>query len=258
MTNPWHPETAAPRPSLRIGGLIAQTFRLLFTRFTMLFPLAFFPALALALLDWGTSAPLPENYDPAVNGLPTPSYAELGVGIATSVLGFFITGFMCLAALDAVMGRRHTIAEYTRQTLRQILPIAVLGLLITLLGGLALALFIVPGLYVFARFLPWVEAVVFEDAGWSGLGRAQQLTEGYRWPLAGAVLLMGMIVFGLFLLITPLLVSAADSGFALTVIGAFASALYYSLGAIFTALIYARLREIKEGMTIEQIAATIG
>jgi hypothetical protein len=259
VTTPWNPTNpAAPRPPLGVTGLLTQTFRLLFARFTTLFPLAFVPALVLALLNWGVSAPIPADFDPMVDPLPLPSWGELLLGLASTVIGFFIIGFMCLAALDAVMGRSHTIAEYTRQALRQLLPIGVLGILLSIGAGIGAVFFIVPGLYILARFLPWVEAVVFEDAGWSGLSRAQDLTEGYRWPLVGAVIAMAVIVLALILLISPLAYLVVGSGLLSALLEAVVSGLYYALIAIFTALVYARLRAVREGLSIEQIAATIG
>lgn len=260
MDTPWKPTEgpAASLPPLGIGRLIAQTFRLFFARFTTLFPLAFVPALVLALLNWGVSAPIPADFDPATDALPMPSWSEVILGLAGMVLGFFVIGFMCLAALDAVMGRSHTIGQYTRQAIRQLLPIGVLGILLSIAASLGAVFFILPGLYILARFLPWVETVVFEDAGWSGLGRAQDLTQGYRWPLVSAVILMALIVLALILLISPLLYLVAGSGLLSALLEAVVSGIYYALIAIFTALIYARLREVKEGKTIEQIAATIG
>lgn len=256
MDTPWKPTDgpAAHLPPLGIGRLIAQTFRLLVTRFTTLFPLAFVPALVLELLNWGVSTPIPVDFDPMTDTLPMPSWSEVIVGLAGMVVGFFVIGFMCLAALDAVMGRTHTIGQYTRQAIRQLLPIGTLGILLSIAAGIGAVFFLVPGLYILARFLPWVETVVFEDAGWSGLGRAQQLTEGYRWPLVSAVILMTLIV----LLISLLGYAVSGSGLLAALLEAVVSGFYYALIAIFTALIYARLREVKEGKTIEQIAATIG
>ncbi len=259
MSNtPWKTTDAAPRPPLGVFALTGQTFRLLFANFATLFPLAFVPALALALLNWAAMPRLAEDFDPALDAFPMPGVGDFVLGLLGTVIGFFVIGFMCLAALDAVMGRTHTIAQYTQQALRQIVPIGVLGVLLSIAAALGAVFFIVPGLYILARFLPWVEAVVFEDVGWGGLSRAQDLTEGYRWPLVGAVLLMGAIVVTIIVAISPIVFALAGSGLVVVLLEAVVTGFYYALIAIFTALIYARLREVKEGMTIPRIAATIG
>ena len=240
-------------PPLGVTAIIAQTFRLLFANLGMLFPLAFVPALVVALLGWATApaAPLP-GADPAIPDVPTAM--ELVFALVAALIGFFIMGFMSLASLDAVLGKRHTVSEYTAQTLRHLLPIVVLGILLSIGVGIGLVFLLVPGLYLAARFLPWIQAVVFENAGWSGLARASELTEGYRWPLVGALLAMSVVVVAISLLIAVLTVGG---GLLAVLVNAVISGVYYALISVFTALVYARLREIKEGLSISQIAALI-
>jgi hypothetical protein len=243
-----------PLPPLGIGALVAQSFRLLFANFGTLFPLAFVPALLLAVLGWVTQ-PAEMPADPTAIPDLGFSLGTFLVGLLAALVGFFVMGFMSLAALDAVLGKRHTVAEYTAQTLRHLVPIVVLSIVLSIAVFFGLLLLVVPGLYLAARFLPWIQAVVFENAGWSGLARANQLTEGYRWPLVGAVLLMGIIIVAASLVIAPLAVM--PGGLIGVLVEAVVSGLYYALVSIFTALVYARLREVKEGLGIPQIAALI-
>lgn len=245
-------------PPLGAGRIVAQSFGLLLAKFSTVFPMAFVPALALSLLNRAAwpAAPMAEGGEAAMPAVP--SFGALMLGSLSMVLSYFVVGVLCLVALDAVIGKTHSVGQYARQAARHLLPIAVLGIVISVLAGLGFALLIVPGLYVVARFLPWVEAVVFENSGWRGLGRAQELTEGYRWQLAGAVLLMGGVIVGLAMLAGSALYTV-ENNFALSVlVESFVSAIYYALFAIFTALVYARLREVKEGVSVEQIAASIG
>jgi hypothetical protein len=234
---------------LGIGALIASSFRMLARHFGFLFPIAFVPALGLAALGAGIAPP-----DTAA----MPDAGDLFLLLASAVLSFLVTGIMCLAALDALLGKRHAIGEYLGQALRHLAPIAGLGLAVSLAAGVGFAALFVPGLYVLARYLPLVPAIVFENAGWSGLGRAQDLTEGYRWPIAGAILAMGAIGIGLLVVLGPVLMAAGQSLVLAVLLEAVFSGLYYALAAIFTALVYLRLREIREGTTADDIAAGIG
>jgi hypothetical protein len=257
---------AGPRPALGAFGLVGQSIRLLFAHFAFLFPLAFVPALALAILGWivdpgmGMDAGMGEGMAPGMGPMMSGTdVALVAAALAADVLvGFVVTGVMCLAALDAILGKRHTTGEYVAQTLRHLAPIVVLGIILYVLAGVGIALFVLPGLYVLARFLPWVAAIVFENAGWSGLTRAQELTEGYRWPLAGAIALFALLGLALAGVLAPFIALGATAGGLLLVpIQAAGTALYYALLAIFTALVYARLREIHEGMSTADIAASI-
>lgn len=242
-------------PGLDVFRIVSDTFGLLFSKFSTIYPLAFVPAALLALLDLAGSGAMPP---PDGTMMTAPGFETLVVGFVGMLLSYFVAGFLCLVALDAVIGRTHTVEQYARQAARHILPIAGLGLVVSLLAGFGFVLLILPGFYVIGRFLPWIEAVVFEDTGWRGLGRAQELTEGYRWQLAGAAVLMVIAIVGLGLLAGTAMVAIGTNIVLGLLAQAVISAFYYALFAIFTALVYARLREIKEGVTVEQIAASIG
>lgn len=244
-----------PAPALGILGLIGSSFRLLFANFGFLYPLAFLPLLALALLQ-AVVAPPERFVDPAASVLPEFTVGVLVLLVVNVIVGYAVTGVTCLAALDALLGKRHTAGEYLRQTLRHLGPIVLFGTLIGIAVALGLALLIVPGVYLAARYLPWTPAVVFENAGWSGLARAQDLTAGYRWPLAGGIVLFGLAIVAAVLLIAQLFGLAGGSMILTLLVEAAAAGLYYAIVAVFTALVYLRLREIKEGVTSAEVAAS--
>ncbi len=227
-------------------SLVWRSLSLLGAHFAFLFPLAAIPSVILAAVSYGLAPELTEG---------TELSAGLGVSILVEILvSFLITGVMCLASIDALLGKRHTIGEYLGQTLRHLGPIIVLGVLVSIATGLGFVLLVVPGLYILARYLPWTAAVVFENAGWSGLGRAQGLTEGYRWPLMIACLGLGVIILGAILALSPLLAVGVTSGLLAILLEGVLSGVYNALIAIFVALAYLRLRELKEGLSIAQIA----
>jgi hypothetical protein len=240
--------------ALGVLGLIGRSFRLFAANLGFLFPLAFVPALALSAVtylavDGGGADAGPQ----AVGGT-----AGLVVLLLNLMVGFVVTGVMCLARIDAALGKRHTVGEYLGQTMRHLGPIVVLGTLLSVATALGTFLVLLPGLYVAARFLPWAPAIVFENEGWGGLGRAQALTEGHRWPLVGGLLLLGVLVIGLLVVSGPILFTAAGAGVLSVLIEAVLTGLYYALIAVFSAVVYLRLREIRDGITPAEVAASIG
>jgi hypothetical protein len=245
------------RPPLGAGRLVADSVRLLFRHFGRLFPLAFVPALVVSALAALVAPAIDTDLDPAASPVPALGPGFFLVGLVEVLLGAVVSGVLSLAAIDAVIGKRHGVNEYLAQTLRHLVPILLLGLLVSLATVIGFALFILPGLYVIARYLVYVPAIVFEDAGFAGINRAQDLTRFYRWPLVGAVLLVGLLMLGVTLVLGPLAYAAAGIGVLILLADAILAALYYALIAIFTALVYARLREIKEGLDPRAIAATI-
>lgn len=241
-------------PSLGIGDLIGRSLRLLITHFGFLFPIAFVPALIATVIgQFADGQTITDDLAPLQSSLPGPA-AFLAIAVSIFI-SFLVTGVMCLAALDALFGKRHTVGEYLRQTTRHIAPIVLVGALVYVAAGFAAILLLVPGLYILARYLPWTPAIVFENSGWAGLARAQELTVGYRWPLVASVTIIGLIIVSLMFLLAP--IAIAGGTLVDILVEATFTGIYYALISIFSALVYVRLREIREGATITDLAAGI-
>lgn len=233
--------------TLGIGGLLRTTLRLTGEGFGRMFPAAFAVSLVSAgLANWfAPSDPLP--------GLrPDLIWAAL----ADLLLGTLLTGVLCLFAIDVAIRRRHSLEQYIRQAARQLLPLLIFTIAISIAIGIGIVFLVVPGLYAAARYLPYAATTVFEDAGWQGITRAETLTRGYRWPLAGL-----LAVF--FLLILLVGIPAGVLAGALGPVAAFLSEAFYAafgylLGAAFTAAVYLRLRQLQDGVSTAEIAATVG
>lgn len=255
---------ADPAAARRFGAhdILMRSIGLFFSSFGSLFALAFVPALLVTLLGrWaegsitGGAGP---NLDPASSSLAFVSGPLVLAIVANLVVSAAASGLLCLAAMDAALGTRHGTGQYLAQTLRRILPLMLLPIVYAFAAGLASLLLIVPGLYVMARYAPLTPAIVFDDAGWSGLTRARDLTVNYRWPLVGLIVFVALLGI--------LLTMAIGLGFtALPPVGggvAFlfevvATAVYFAYAAVLQALIYLRLRALNEGMTVADVAATI-
>jgi len=199
---------------------------------------------------WGTRAVTPN--DPLPGLRPDLIWAAL----ADMLLGTLLTGVLCLVAIDVAILRRHSLGQYLRQAARQLLPLLIFTLAISIAIGIGIVFLVVPGLYAAARYLPYAATTVFEDAGWQGITRAETLTRGYRWPLAGllAVFFLLILLVGI-----PAGVLAGTLGPVPAFLSeAFFAALGYLLGAAFTAAVYLRLRQLQDGVSTAEIAATVG
>lgn len=241
-------------PPFGVPALVTAAFRAFLRHFGFLFPLAFFPLLAaeaLIFLATGVSPMSPaEGQAMGLNFVLALSISLL-IGVATG-------GALCLAALDALLGTRHSLGDYVRQTLRHLPPLLALSILVSLAMGLGFALFVLPGIYVAARFVTLLPAILFENLGWRALDRAQSLTAGYRWPIAGAILAASVFAVTILLGVGYAAALAGEAPVLDLLLGFAAQIAYYVFAAVFSATIYLRLREIKEGETAEAIAASIG
>ena len=240
-------------PPLGATRLIGDSFRFLFANFGLLFPLALVPAL---LAQAASIALLPDaSLDPEAPISLGPGFAIVSIG--GSLVWYLTLAVMSLLIVDLAAGGRRSLDSYLREVLPHTFTLLVLGLLISFAAALGFLLFIIPGLYIAAQFFVWVQCVTVENEGMAGLGRAQTLTKGYRWPIAGAMLLIGVMAVGVLLVLTPAIAANAESagGLILSLLSALLEALLYAVFGVYTTLVYLRLREIKDGVGPADIAA---
>ncbi|MCE7029287.1 hypothetical protein [Jiella avicenniae] len=177
------------------------------------------------------------------------------VVVAPILIYSLLTAVLVLAAYDAKAGREAAVGAYVGTALRQILPLVLLSIAAWLLIGLGFALLIVPGLWLLGVLAVYVPAIVVEGAGFSALARSARLTKGYRWPLVGFMILVYVVFYvvgfaigivgGFLVGISPILFLALQ-GIVTGLAAAFAS--------IAVAVAYARLREMKDGVGISDLA----
>ncbi|MDN3721053.1 hypothetical protein QW131_22225 [Roseibium salinum] len=203
------------------------------------------------------------GFDVAI-GVEEPQFTSAGSGFAFAlsaivnmVVYSFATALLVQLAYDAKLGRPVQIGRYFAPALSALVPLGILSIVVSIIVGLGFALFIVPGLWLYAVFSVMAPAVVIERVGFGGMGRSATLTKEYRWPIAGA-LLLGILCVVVINLVAGLLMGvivAVGGTFLGLIIFAAVSTVGAGFVSIVIALIYARLREIKEGVSVDQIAS---
>lgn len=253
-------QTGAP---LGVGSIVGESFTILMRHILSVLLLAVVPTLlgflvSAALLGWGASLGIDKKplVEPA-DFVPT----VLSI-IFQVVANGLTTALIVQLAYDAKLQRPLKLGRYVGPAVRAAVPIAILGVVSTLIMGIGLAALVVPGLWAYAVFSMMPAAVVIEKVGFGGLGRSASLTKEYRWPILGTFVVIFIVIVGINLvsnLLIRLLVGGLAGGAAGMVIGGLAltmtTALGYGLSSVAVALIYARLREIKEGTSVRDIAA---
>lgn len=187
----------------------------------------------------------------------------------------FTTGLLVQLAYDAKLGRRIKVGRYLRPALTAMPAILVLSLAIFLMllagqfvlmmiGTVSpfLAIITLPANFVFylwilGTFSVLAPSVIIERVGFRGLGRSAALTRDYRWPIIGTLFLVGMCTLGLYIAAGFVigLISLVLPPLAGSLLFAALSTAGTGILSIAVSLIYARLREIKEGIGLDEIAA---
>lgn len=259
----------APKLPLGVGNIIGETFSIFFKNIAKIASLAFVPSvLALIVsgvtvgwgLTFGTVDPLSEP-----GALPG---AGFGIGIAVSsifgMIAYGLTiGLLVQVAYDAKQGRSRSFMAYFAPAMRSLVPLVLVIILVTIMVSLAMIALVIPGLWVYAVFSVVIPAIVIERTGFGGMRRSAELTKDYRWPIVGALFVVIILTFVLSIVVGFVagLIAAAvgNSGiFGILVSLVIYGLLYavtYGLSSVSIALIYARLREIKEGVSVDELAA---
>ena len=247
---------------LGAGSIIADTFNILFRNFLAVMIMGFFPSLAFIFLEASIVSWDYALFDEADAG-------EVGFGLTILlivlevVLNGLITALLVQIAYDAKLGRPMTIGAYVNRTRAVIMPIFYVSIAVGILVGLGALALVLPGLWLLAVFYVAVPAVVMEEEhAMDAMERSSSLTKEYRWPIVGIIILMYILVIGVALggaAVIGLVVDAIGAGLlAHGVSAVFLScviALTSGFLAVSAALVYARLRQIKEGVGVDELAS---
>ncbi|MEL6204000.1 MAG: hypothetical protein AAFR47_01635 [Pseudomonadota bacterium] len=268
-------DIGAPQEPFGVGAVISESFSIFFKRLIPIlivgFVVFFLASLVSALLlgmDVATGQTDPFGIDPT-GDLTGPTGGEIAGFFVSALFGLIAYSLMVsvfvLLAYDAKLGRPARLGGYFGAALPVIVPTIVLSVVMWILIVFGFLLLIVPGLWLAALFSVVIPAIVIERAGYSALGRSAQLTKGYRWSIVGVYAVMFLIVIVVSLILGAVIAGLAalllagggtvgfGSGLTFLAINAVTSALSYGFTAIMSAIIYARLRELKEGVSVASL-----
>ena len=249
---------------LGVGRILSDSFSILFRDVFRLSMIAFIPAFAASSFHaWSVFS--------AVNLIfMDPSLAFVYHFVVPPLNVFLsITAFSLAAGLaaqlvnDARLNRRSKFGIYLGSVIPAIIPIMILTIAVVVF-----ALFVgvltagIGALWVWAVFSVIAPAAAIERAGFGAMRRSEFLTKEYRWPIAGVLLVVATTTYLLSIAAEYL----ATYAFSIMPFGLPALFVYVAMGAaivgpgfayggIIVALIYARLRDIKEGGDPERVAA---
>lgn len=250
-----------PVAPLGVGAIVSESFSILFKNFGTVMLLALVPTLAGIVISgllngWGYALGVA---DPSlVGGVPSVAAIILDLIIQMVVYGI-ATALLIQVAYDSKLGRSTNVASYIGPAMSAALPIAVLVTVAGILSTIGLVLLVIPGLWIYAVYSMVSPTIVIEKAGYGAMGRSVELTRGYRWPIVGAVIIVTIcsaLIGGAIGFVVAMVGGAVGGGLLVSlVLVALASAFGVGLGGISLSLIYARLREIKEGVSVDQIAS---
>ncbi len=287
-------EIAFQKQPLGVGAIISDTFSILFSNFLRLMVLGligmFGSAIVFGIFFAIIVGMVGVGIEDLANGptLSTFSFVFIAITIAGGAMAYlfpfvFIAALVSSFSYDVKLGRRNPIWSYVKLALPAVIPITLsfIGLVIVFFVGMFITLivvafvpligpllffvvFLTAPLWAYATVYVMVPACVVEKSGLRCVGRSFKLTRDYRWPIVGLSLLLSIVSFVVLFalgilseLLGPVIgLQNTTLGDIITIALAIVVFVFAaSFGAISVALTYARLREIKEGVDVDQIAA---
>lgn len=263
---------------LGIGAVIGDTFSVFFRRFLQVTILGMLPTLLAGLFSFWVISPL--LFDQGTR------YLAVALNATVSMIGAGIAAALVIRyTFDARSGRRMRFGNYFSSTAQVLGPLTVCSVVTggaIVVAGLA---FIAPAmmtgslimvlvmavpailvtLYIATLWAAVTPAIVIERAGFAALSRSPALTRNYRWPCFAAILIV-VVIGSLYSEATnafmgymhnPEIGISATNFIQNALRTVFAGILAGFLG-VFSATLYARLREIKEGISVEDLAEVFG
>jgi hypothetical protein len=239
---------AAFRGTFGVGKILGESFSIYFRNFI---PFVILTALALSplylLQAYTTAAPAAGATSPmaALSALLLIPVSLLCPYIATAAIVYGV--------FQQMRGGDTSIGECLARGLTSFLPILFLAIIQSIAISLGMILCLVPGILLALRWAVSIPAAVEERPGASGaMSRSTYLTEGYRGEIFGILFVIGIMSIGSQLVAA--LVALKDPSLFLVLSGV-ANLFNTGLSATSTAVMYYRLRSIKESIDVDQIAS---
>ena len=236
-----------PPAGFRVGNAVSRTFEVFFQNFVPFFAISAVAAAPLFV------------YGLAQGGSAKPGYA-IWVQYALQItLSALCEAMIIYATFQAMRNRPVRPTESIARGLARFGPIIAATILTTAVIAVGYVLLIVPGIIASLMFCVTLPACVVERLGpVDSMKRSSALTSGYRWPIFGAFLVIGIV--GAVVAATAAGMLGAiglASGLAWVVQTALFvwTAVAQAFQSVLVAIIYHDLRVVKEGIDLEQIAS---
>jgi hypothetical protein len=233
--------------TFEIGDILRQTFTVYFANF-----------LPFCLLAAVSLAPLLLYQGLALLGISSPPLANRWIGILLTSLGSYLaTAVLTYGVVEQLRGSAITVADCLRHGAAALLP--VLGLVVVQAVAIwfAFLLCLIPGIVLSMQWAVAIPVAVTERTGIGlTLNRSTYLTDGLRWEIFGTWVVLFVLQFGLGLVLGLGLAAAPPP--VRVLLRDIVEILAVGLSATNTAVIYYRLRSLKEGVDTEGVASVFG
>ncbi|HET8591760.1 MAG TPA: hypothetical protein VFM01_19130 [Nakamurella sp.] len=226
---PWGPVAADPGPiplrPLSAGDLLGAGFGVVRRHLALLGPVSVLigvlsSAVSLGILagtgsltEYASGRWLDDVMNGATTSVPVPMLVAATLGTVVSVVGTIVVSGLAAACAGVDAMGRQSVPGALRERLAGRLPSLLLtSVLVGIAISIGLALVVVPGVLIYLAWALAAPAAAMERATpGTALRRSVRLTVGHRSRILGMTLLIGVIAFGIDVVVTSVIQAAAAS-----------------------------------------------
>lgn len=240
-----------PRKATELVDAAFQVYRRAPVQFMVAVAAVYVPWLVIRLV-------LDVNIEPPTTGaIMSVDVNQLLVIAAVGIAIFALAGGVTtVLASNVYLEQPVDVAEAFRQVLRRIIPLVVVSLVVVFLVAVGAVLFLLPALYVIARFYAVRQAVMLEGAGVGrAMARASQLSKGSKWHILATLFFIAVLTIAVDVGVSMFLARLPSR----VLINLVSTALAVVIGPLFgitETVLYYDLRIRKEGFDVEYLAGT--
>ena len=240
-----------------VGGLLSTTFRVLSRNILPFGIIAVVINLIPILMAMALGQSFVTDPDALSSGFQEDFSSTFGLIAAwwllSLLLGQFLTATLISGTVQDLRGERVHLGDCLGRAVRVIGPVMAVAILMLLAVFLGMILLLVPGIMVMVMLYVAVPVAVVERPGiFASLGRSRELTKGYRWHLFFVL----VVVVGLSMVIQFVWNAIPPLGWAIDLTAGVAiQAFVGALLSVVSAVAYLSLRQAKEGVDVDEIAA---
>ena len=239
-TEPY--DSYAP-PQFSISLALSRSLEVLFGNFFTIFAISALASIPLAVYTW----------------LQTQgAHSAGGTWIAlllNGVLSALSQAMIVFATFQALRSRGINPGESIARGLQRFWPVFWASVLVGIVSGIGFLLLLVPGFIAVCVWYVTIPACVVERLGSTeSMSRSSDLTAGYRWPIFGAALVVGIVEIVGTAVIGGML-RRPESLLGYVVVYFVWIALVRAYESVLSTIVYHDLRVAKEGVDIEQLAS---
>jgi hypothetical protein len=275
--------SAAPTMNFDIGRVISRLLGAVGRNFVLFGSLAVLlvglPGAVLAVAQFGVMGDmlnLQGSADPNTAFANIFSPLRIGLGIAATLIGIVgnaaLQGAVIHGSVSDLSGKRATFGECLTTGLRFFLPLFCIGLIVAICCFFGYLVFVVPGVLLGLAWCMAAPAEVIERTGiFASLSRSADLTRNHRGAIFGLIIIFFASVFVVQLIINAVDTMALGLSGAVTTrtglpdmrnflaiqsgVAVILQVVVSSLSSAGLASIYFELRQAKEGVGVDQLAA---